>query len=480
MSEKGNINPSAKQFRYSNAEEDDRLDGRSLELPKKSPQAALDGAAAQSPSIGNKSQVKEGQGGEYTGAILLKDSVDFDGPQTILTSSAAVTVTAASDVSLKVQAIDNTADGIALKVDGEIGFHAAIDDMTIPGDGGTALEVTGSCDDIFVETTHVVLSGNNTVGVRMEATSPSPIDLNYDSIQLNGDNATAIEWNQANFTDVGTVEVTTIGQAGTGGKAVHLLSTNLGNLTLNSQIINGDILIEGGGFVSNAHVINMPITVKSGAVATFTHIGVQFASLTVEAGATVWMICNNCPGAQNIDPAAIFNGNVAGEDFGVYIDVPADEILLIAASMSDQNPTGTDAPLQLEFGAAQGSGSDPVQIATDGTITINNDRQYKFRLTLQYGRVAAGGVSLLFVRVLVNGTQSGNSLETKLDNTNVNNPTQISFSLDLVDTDEVTFEIVRDSTENDSGGLFTGSPTLPWNDAPSASIIVSRGILVKP
>ena len=171
---------------------------------------------------------------------------------------------------------------------------------------------------------------------------------------------------------------------------------------------------------------------------------------------------------------------IDGVDFGTHIDVPASVEVLRAFSMSSQNPSGTDNPLKIEFGAAQGSGSDPVQLSSSGDITINEDRQYDFKATFQYARTAAGGVSFLFSRVLLNGVQQGNSILVKLDNANVNMPAQIEFTGDLVATDVVTFEIFRDSQGNNSGGLFTDTPTLSWNDSPSATIVVTRGILVKP
>lgn len=469
MSYKGDINPSAKQFIYSSATEDNSLDGRSFELPKQDPQTALDGAAAQSPSVGNKSQVKEGQGGEYVGAILLKDSVDFDGPQTVLTSSAAVTVTAASDVSFKTQAVDNTADGVALKIDGETGFHATIDDMTMPSDGGTALEITGSCDDIFVGTTHVMLSGNNTVGVTVTATSPSPIDLNYDSIQLDGDNATAIEWNQPNATDVGSIDVTTIGQAGTGGKSIHLLSTNLGNLTCSCQIINAEILVESGGLTLDAHVINMPVTIKSGARVTFKSTGVQFGSLTIEAGAIVFIECGNCPGSLTLDPAAIINGTINGVPYGTS----QEQTILTASDFTMQIPTGTDTPLQITFGGAQNSTDGEVSLAADGALTANINKNFLISIALQYGRNNAGMASWLFFRVLVDGVAAPDPAFAKLDNSNAAFPVQFRGRVALNAGEVFTVEMIRDSQGFDDGELITETPTLvDWDQSPSAKLTV--------
>lgn len=485
MSEKGNIDPADETFYYA---ENGKVvnDGRSFELPK-GPliQSAIDAASAMGPTTrasGNDSaRVKEGQGGIYNQTVELADFVLFDGPQTTIMSGNPATITAANNTSFNCQAVANTADGgIALDINASLSFQYNIESMAVSGNGGIAVSLSGVSDNIVGVCTELTLSGNNCIGIDITSTNPTPSDLNYDAVSMDGDDCTFVRVNQSSVFDVTTVEVSSIGQVGTGGKAIHLLSTNLGSIVLSSPIINGDVLIEGGGIVLDATVVNQAVTIKSGAVATFKSIGVQFGSLTIEAGGELNVICVNCPGLLTIDPAATVNGNINGQDYGSYIDVPADDEVLSAFSMSDQNPTTTDDPLQIEFGAAQGSGSNPVQLSVAGAITINEDRQYKFRLTLQYGRVAAGGVSLLFVRALINGTQSGNSLETRLDNTNVNNPTQVSFSRDLVATDVVTFEIVRDSTGNDSGGLFTGSPTLSWNDAPSASIVISRGILVKP
>ena len=59
---------------------------------------------------------------------------------------------------------------------------------------------------------------------------------------------------------------------------------------------------------------------------------------------------------------------------------------------TSQEPVGTDAPLQLEFGAAVGTVSDPVMLAADGTLTINSTGTYRIKVSTAAGRT--GGVDV--------------------------------------------------------------------------------------
>lgn len=150
-------------------------------------------------------------------------------------------------------------------------------------------------------------------------------------------------------------------------------------------------------------------------------------------------------------------------------------ILTGRGNVAAQNPAGTDSPLQVTFGPAQGSGADPVQIDAAGNLTINETNGYRLTITLQAGRLGASGVSLLYGRLLVNGVQSGGSVVAELDNANIVIPLQFNVLATLPATSVVTVEIYRDSAGNDSGGLINSIPTLAgWAHAETATIQVSR------
>jgi hypothetical protein len=146
--------------------------------------------------------------------------------------------------------------------------------------------------------------------------------------------------------------------------------------------------------------------------------------------------------------------------------------LSLAAS---QQPSGVDLPLQVEFGAAQGTVADPVMLSSEGELTFNQAGTYRIKISVATGRTGGAGVSEIYVRALVNGVQAGQSIHAKVGSSDLFIPYTDEAWLNLPAGVVITYEIVRDSAGNNSGGLFSGSPTLvDWNDNPCAAIRVER------
>ena len=161
---------------------------------------------------------------------------------------------------------------------------------------------------------------------------------------------------------------------------------------------------------------------------------------------------------------------------GIFVNT--ERVLRGSSTASTQNPTGTDSALQIEFGIAQNSASDPVMIDALGNITFNDAGSYFALIDFQFGRTGASGTSILFGRFLADGAQVFNSVEARLEN--ANNLSPVEFHLEfptIAATTVFTFEIIRDSTGNDSGGLV-GSGSLPtaagWTTSASSTIDIFR------
>jgi len=134
--------------------------------------------------------------------------------------------------------------------------------------------------------------------------------------------------------------------------------------------------------------------------------------------------------------------------------------------------------IQIEFGAAINTGSDPIQLLADGTLRVNEAGTYRLKLTLVFGRTGGAGVSEVRFRVLVNGTQAGQTIGAKISDSDS----------DLVFTDEawvtfpgaadVTYEMMRDSSGNDSGQLdqpvVTAGTAPDWNSTTCAALRAER------
>lgn len=478
MTFKTNIDTQPRGFFYALSGDDNWLGG-SFETPKRTIQAAIDAAAALSPppEAASPARVKEGQGDVFFEDIVLKDFVLFEGTQTAIVSTGLVGITCASSISFVCQGVINlTANAVAMLIDGKISFGGFVNSIQGRGVNSTLIKIDNSVDDIFVEARQVLADADGICCFRVDATSPTPIDINCDSVVLNKDNCTFLEWNQPNASDVGTVEVSSVAAVGAGSKSIHLIPTNKGTVTCYGHILGGDILCEGGGLVLDAHVIDGDVTVKSGAIVTIKSVGVLQGDILVEAGGNLFIEASNHL-TGTITNNGTMDGIINGIRFGNWQNRRETEVLLSGFSTANQNPVDIDTPLQIEFGAAQGSGSDPVQIDALGNATINEDGQYIFTFDLQYGRTGAGGVSFLYFHLEVNSVQFGRSVLAKLDNANADMPYETSRHFDLVETDVVSAFIHRDSQGMNTGGLFTESASIAITDSPSARITIERSIL---
>ena len=158
------------------------------------------------------------------------------------------------------------------------------------------------------------------------------------------------------------------------------------------------------------------------------------------------------------------------------VPVASTQILRAVSTAADQQPSALDTALQVEFGAAQLGPTDPVQLAADGTLTINEAGSYFVLAVFQFGRTGSAQVSHLYGRVLVNGSQVLNSVHARIEDGDVLIPLQLDIRFVSIPAGAaVTFEIIRDSAGNNSGGLFQADPTpTGWEVAPSASITVYK------
>lgn len=149
--------------------------------------------------------------------------------------------------------------------------------------------------------------------------------------------------------------------------------------------------------------------------------------------------------------------------------------VLRVASTAIQAPAAVDTPLQLTFGAAQGSASDPVMLSAAGLVTFNQAGAYALRLKLQCGRTGSTGTSILLSRLLVNGAQLGSAAAVKMTQTDATTPTESRVVLNVTAGQTFTAQIMRDSAGSNFGGVYPHAATVPaWGTAPSALLVISR------
>ena len=180
------------------------------------------------------------------------------------------------------------------------------------------------------------------------------------------------------------------------------------------------------------------------------------------------------------------NGEITPEDLREVTTQIADSMMYAAAGVKEvevlrvastaiQEPTAVDTPLQLTFGAAQGSASDPVMLNAAGLVTFNRAGAYALRLKLQCGRTGATGTSILLSRLLLNGAQLGSAAAVKITATDATVPTESRVALNVTAGQTFAAQIMRDSAGSNFGGVYPHAAAVTaWGTAPSALLVISR------
>ncbi len=494
------------------------------------------------PDLLNPAQVSAAQGGAFVGGFALPGFVNFDAMNATFTANQAVSVTLGDAQICRVFGVRNSNnnstsflyDGLSLA-----GVRALF--CQVVGNDSIGFEIKGASDGNFVTCDRLSVIGERSIGVKITGTFSDPLDVDADVILLNGDESVFLDYGPDNATDACVVDVSsvfsfgaTVTTSGTSTSTGYIVRS--GHLTIKGAMLIADVAIEvksGAEADMRQETVIGDIVVDSGGVlfadilhhesGTVTNngeiigrIGSTFyapRTFTNKDPDTTALLTHKVTGANGGDSRTFYTtrdpnlnitgnpGDIAirndGEDSRAYqhhgsassnddwIVLGDSEIekILDASSFVDQPVNNgditTDEALQIAFGAAQGSGSDPVQLSAAGAVTINEDGQYGVDVTVQFGRTGSGSSSQIFFRGLVNGAQVGNSIFIEMDNSKVNLATQMDTSAKLTDGDVLTFEFIRDSAGFDSGGLFTDNPTAAtWNDSASAHIVVSRQILL--
>ena len=93
----------------------------------------------------------------------------------------------------------------------------------------------------------------------------------------------------------------------------------------------------------------------------------------------------------------------------------------------------------------------------------------------EYGRTGGAGESELRLRAVIAGVPQPPVLSAKLDDADVRIPFVSTFELNTFEGMTLEFELVRDPSGNNSGGLYSATTTATgWDDSPSARILINR------
>lgn len=172
--------------------------------------------------------------------------------------------------------------------------------------------------------------------------------------------------------------------------------------------------------------------------------------------------------------AAATNGQVHAKQSGVgawvtpySLETTRKTAVFEGSTTANQLPASQDTPQNVTFGGAV-AGTD-VSMDSGGTVTINTSGYYQLKFNFNFGRTAATTNSLVFVRLLINGTPTGFVQGVKLPDAATSIPMQIDFDREFAASDTVAVQLYRDSAGATDGGLVGIATTVVgWDDVPSA------------
>lgn len=145
--------------------------------------------------------------------------------------------------------------------------------------------------------------------------------------------------------------------------------------------------------------------------------------------------------------------------------------VLNGTSFVNQAPSALDTPLVVSFGAAQGNISTDVMIDALGNVTFNKAGLYMIN---GFGSVerqgSSGGVAVLLFRARLNGTQVTATKGFHLDTPNLDIPYEVTIPFQANAGDVFWFEIMRDSSGVNQGGLYGHTVLGGWSNVPSSQI----------
>ena len=145
--------------------------------------------------------------------------------------------------------------------------------------------------------------------------------------------------------------------------------------------------------------------------------------------------------------------------------------VLNGISTVTQAPSSLNSPIVVSFGPAQGTLQDDVMIDAGGTIVFNTAGLYFIN---GYGNVerqgSSGGVAVLLFRLTLNGTQVSTTKGFHLDTPSLPTPYEVTLPFQANAGDMIRFEIMRDSSGTNAGGIYPHTNLGGWPNVPSSQI----------
>lgn len=142
---------------------------------------------------------------------------------------------------------------------------------------------------------------------------------------------------------------------------------------------------------------------------------------------------------------------------------------ITGTSFDTQAPSVLDTALRVEFGSAQSLTN--IELDATGQVTFLTAGDYIINAFGDVNRTgSSGGVVMLAWRAVLNGTQFGDPKVFMINDPDTNTPYEITIPFTAAANDRLYFEIMRDSSGVNEGGLYPLTLNGGWGETPSAQI----------
>lgn len=143
--------------------------------------------------------------------------------------------------------------------------------------------------------------------------------------------------------------------------------------------------------------------------------------------------------------------------------------VLNGISTVSQAPSALDTPINVTFGPAQTNAV--IALDAGGNVKFLQSGAYFINA---YGNVerqgSSGGTAVLLFRARLNGTQISTVKGFHLDTPNLPDPYEVSIPFQAEAGDILDFQIMRDSSGVNAGGLYPHTNLGGWSNVPSTQI----------
>lgn len=404
MAYKSNIDTQLRGFYFAASGNDD-FSGKTIEVPKLTIQAAIDETdnLIPVPSTSDIALVTSSQGGSFTEGFVLNDFVQFNGQDTTIIAAASTLITLGSGLRCRLTSATNTqAAGITFQLDGVNLVDLSCERIQASGAGGIGINIAGTVDNIFIEPKQLVVDGVGAIGLNIESTTTSPIDTNFDTVQLQANNTVFVNHNPVSSTDATNISVSTVESTSFTGTTAFLVQngemtvpvagqitadtvirvTSGAKLIITSNNMTGDILVETGGTLEcNIGTITGDITVESGAIVKayiYTHTG------TLSNDGTIFGFIGDVSYSDQLalsfkkigDRDIFFSSNLSTLITDMLISVKTGGTYTTFTWTGDTNPSTYDSELWVESSINVGPGT--LFLGSDGMSLSSAARTVNF------------------------------------------------------------------------------------------------------